>query len=92
MLNKFLNDKVKVTLENISSLVLQSEERIEKWQYKACDYKTDNTLPMPDDSWETFSYNDVVCGKDAHAWLYTEIKTPKVSENEEVYFDISTGY
>lgn len=91
MLNKFLKDKVRITLENIIPLIEISEEKIEKWQYKACDYKTDNILPMPDNTWTEFSYNDRVCGKDAHAWLYTEIKTPKVSENEEVYFEISTG-
>lgn len=91
-MNTFIKDKVRITLENIYRLIVKSGQNIEKWQYIACDYKTENTLPMPDSNWSEFLYNDKICGRDQHFWFYTEIKTPKVQKNEEVYFEITTGH
>ncbi len=91
-MNTFIKDKVRVTLENIDRLIVKSEQNIEKWKYITCDYKTEKTLPVPDSSWLDFCYNDEISGRDKHFWFYTELKTPLASENEEVFFEVTTGH
>ena len=92
MLNTFVKDKVRVTLENLMRLSEKSVKNIEEWKCISSDYKTGNHLPVPDDKWERFLYNDKISGRDEHFWFYTEITTPNVSDNEEVYFEIITGH
>ena len=91
-MNKFIKDKIRITLENLKKLVEKSSQPVDAWKYIACDYKTGNNLPMPDESWSDFRYNDTISGKDKHFWFYTTIKTPSIQENEEVYFEITTGH
>ena len=88
----FVKDKVRVTIDNLLRLSVKSERNIEEWQYIACGYKSDNNLPTPNSEWKKFLYNDKICGRDKHFWLYTEIKTPSILEDEEVYFEIATGH
>ncbi len=91
-MNRFVNDKVRVTIENIQKLIDKTSQPINAWKYIECDYKTGHELPMPDEQWSDFLYDDQIYGKDKHFWFYTTIKTPCIQENEEVYFEITTGH
>lgn len=92
MLNTFVHDKVRITLENINRLIVKSEKIIPEWQVMACDYKSGNVVPMPDETWKQFTYDDTLCARDRHFWFYTEIKTPPISGHDEVYFEVTTGH
>ncbi len=91
-MNSFIKDKVRVTIANLKQLSELSAEPIKAWKYIPCDYKENNNLPMPDDTWADFGYDDILKGRDQHFWFYSKIKTPSVSKTEEVFMELSTGH
>ena len=90
-MRQFTDDKVRVTIAKIKSLSVKSVHTIPEWKYIKCDYKVGNQVPQVDDSWGTFEREQRVGGSDDHYWFYTEFRTPDISENEEIYFELTTG-
>jgi len=71
-MNSFIKDKVRVTIANLKQLSELSAEPIKAWKYIPCDYKENNNLPMPDDTWADFGYDDILKGRDQHFWFYSK--------------------
>ena len=90
-MRQFTDEKIRVTIEKIKSLSVKTVYTIPEWKYIKCDYKVGNQAPQVDDSWGTFEREQRVGGSDDHYWFYTEFKTPDISENEEIYFELTTG-
>ena len=91
-MDKFVKDKVRVTIERLEELSTRSIEEIQQLKYIPCGYKSDNQVPKVDAEWNEFGRSDRVSGRDEHFWFYTEINTPVVSDDEQLYLEITTGH
>ena len=91
-MDKFIKEKVRVTLENLKKISQRTILDIEKVKYLSCSYKKGGELPGMDDCWKKFGLHDRVGGKDCHYWFYTEIKTPDIQDDEELLLEITVGH
>lgn len=91
MYKDFIEDRIKVFLEEFGKLVIKENIPITDFLYKECDYKLDNTLPEIDDSFTLFTpyINRWGGKKDKHAWFYNEIQVPK-SWNGEIQLAVAS--
>ena len=90
-MRQFTDDKIRVTVDKIKALSVKTVYSIPEWKYIPCGYKVGNQVPVVDDTWGTFGREERLGGSDDHYWFYTEFKTPDISENEEIYFELTTG-
>lgn len=84
MYKDFIEDRIKVFLEEFEKLVIKENIPITDFLYKECDYKLDNTLPEIDESFTLFTpyINRWGGKKDKHAWFYNEITVPSHWDGE----------
>ncbi len=84
--------KIEKIMSEIDILRQRTVENLLPAKMLKCGYKTDNTLPEPDETWEVLGENTRIGGRDNHCWIYTEFKTPKAENpNEEFRLTLNGG-
>ena len=58
---------------------------------KKTDYKVGSDLPEVDETWGTFSDDDIFSGYDEHAWFYKKVVIPAHLKNKNIYLHFSTN-
>ncbi len=90
-MNKFIKDKIRITIDNIGSRMKKNICEISEVKYIECGYKESAELPDIDANWKSLKRGDFVEGRDRHYWLSCEIKTPRTEENEDIVLEMITG-
>ena len=90
-MNKFIKDKIRITIDNIGSRMKKNIFEISEVKYIECGYKESAELPDIDANWKSLKRGDFVEGRDRHYWLSCEIKTPRTEENEDIVLEMITG-
>ena len=89
---KFIDEKIKVTIKTLQSIMYSDVVSGIKFEYAPCGYKSNNTLPDETLDWKSFANDKMISGSDAHYWFKTKFKTPPQNSNrEEIYFELLTG-
>lgn len=89
---KFIDDKIRVTIEQLKSLLYKDIQTELCFEYLPCNYKKDNNLPGDNAPWKSFPKDGRLSGRDSHFWFRTRFKTPKQEkDNQEIYFQLLTG-
>ena len=92
MIKDFIEDRIKVFLEEFEKLTVKKRDFQTGFLYKECDYKKGNSLPPIDESFREFvPYRDRWGGKkDTHAWFYKELTVPADYSEGEVTLEIAS--
>lgn len=90
-MDKFVKEKVRVTCGNLKKLAVRKISEIDYLMYKPCGYKKPQELPQIDGSWSKLNRFDRVSGHDQHFWVYTQIETPSIAENEQLMLTLKTS-
>ena len=89
---RFIQDKIRVTIEQLKSLLYEEVNIPLHFEYMPCCYKKDNILPDDNAPWQTFVKDSRVSGRDSHYWFRTKFRTPKKEkDHQEIYFQLLTG-
>lgn len=88
----FIEDRIKVFLEEIERLIVKKSIPQNGFLYKECDYKTGNELPQIDGTFREFvTYKDRWAGEcDKHAWFYKKVTVPEDFSGGEAELSIAS--
>ena len=84
-------ERAGVMLQFLKSYIDGDSYALLDFSYKKTDYKVGSDLPQVDDTWGTFSSNDIFSGYDEHAWFYKKVVIPAHLRNKNVYLRFSTN-
>lgn len=90
-MEQYINDKINITIEKIKEIAEPVIITCKDLRYKAAEYKKGGEIPTVDNTWEIFGENDRISGRDKHFWFYTQIETPQINDDEELFLQIRTG-
>ncbi len=80
----FVEQKIKITCENIRKYLRESNQRITDMLIAPCEYKTENFPQCNDEDWKPFSGGAITAKKiDSHFWVKFSVDVPKAEENKE---------
>lgn len=88
----FIEDRIKVFLEETERLIVKKSIPQNGFLYKECDYKKGNDLPEIDGTFREFvTYKDRWAGEcDKHAWFYKKITVPEEFSEGEAELSIAS--
>lgn len=87
----FIEEKIRVTLENLQNLIVTERVRITDISFFRCGYKNANTPPK-DAAWQTFSNGEPIkFEKDSHAWFHFRVNVAESRPSERTYLKFTTG-
>ncbi len=88
----FIEDRIKVFLEETERLIVKKSVMQDGFLYKECDYKKGNDLPEIDGTFREFvTYKDRWAGEcDKHAWFYKKITVPEEFSEGEAELSIAS--
>lgn len=88
----FIEDRIKVFLEETERLIVKKSIPQNGFLYKECDYKKGNELPQIDGTFREFvTYKDRWAGEcDKHAWFYKKVTVPKEFAEGEAELSIAS--
>lgn len=88
----FIEDRIKVFLEETERLIVKESVMQDGFLYKECDYKKGNGLPPIDGTFREFvTYKDRWAGEcDKHAWFYKKVTVPEEFADGEVELSIAS--
>ncbi len=89
---KFLDDKLRVFLEQLEPLMVDESVELVDWKFRPCDYKpSGDELPTVDESWQTIGKYDLWGEKeDGHGWFYKKVSIPASMQGRAVRFYFNT--
>lgn len=92
MIKDFIEDRIKVFLEELEHFIIKKSELQNNFMFKECDYKVGNALPEIDSDFREFvTYKDRWGGEcDKHAWFYKEITVPEDFCDGEVQLSVAS--
>lgn len=88
----FIEDRIKVFLEETERLIVKKSIPQNGFLYKECDYKKGNDLPEIDGTFREFvTYKDRWAGEcDKHAWFYKNVIVPEDFSEGEAELSIAS--
>lgn len=88
----FIEDRIRVFLEEFEKLVIKKSELQDGFLFKECDYKVGNKLPEINSTFRTFHSNvDRWAGEcDKHAWFYKKITVPDEYNDGEAELSVAS--
>ena len=84
-------ERAGVMLQFLKSYIDGDSYALSDFSYKKTDYKIGSDLPQVDDTWGTFSSDDIFSGYDEHAWFYKKVVIPPQLQNKNIYLRFSTN-
>lgn len=84
----FTYERITAITRELQKHIVIKNIQLEEFVYKKCDYKTNNVLPVIDDSFKIFEKGSRWGGeKDCHYWFYSKIVVP----HDYMEFRLITG-
>lgn len=90
-MDKFINDKVRVTCDNLKALCDETAIEVPELLYRESGYKKSGEYPTVTADWKRLKRGERLSGKDLHFWLYAEVETPDAADGEELSLELVTG-
>ena len=84
-------ERAGVMLQFLKSYIDGDSYALSDFSYKKTDYKVGSDLPNVDETWGTFSADDIFSGYDEHAWFYKKVVIPAHLKNKNIYLHFSTN-